>query len=73
VIAGDDEGTVEVARRLFPVPDDLARVVFCLGVAPAADFPPSGDPDDCRFAPHSADNVDRQSRLCSAPFDLPTG
>jgi hypothetical protein len=106
-----------VARRLFPVPDDLegvraygvnasplpagasvegreivtlplsyapaapegggdtlpahpARVVFCVGVAPAAGFPPS-PPNDRRFARHSADNVSRQSLLCSDPFDLP--
>ena len=117
VTAGHDDATVEVARRLFPVPDDLegvraygvnasplpagasaegreivklplsyapaapvgggdplpadpARVVFCVGVAPAAGFPPT-PPDDHRFARHSADNVSRQSLLCSDPFDLP--
>jgi hypothetical protein len=41
-----------------------------MGVAPAADFPPT-PPDDHRFARHSADNVSRQSLLCSDPFDLP--
>jgi hypothetical protein len=119
VTAGHDDATVEVARRLFPVPDDLegvraygvnanplpagasaegreivklplayapaapegggdplpadpARVVFCVGVAPAADFPPT-PPDDYRFAVHNAGNVSRQSLLCSDPFDLPAG
>ncbi len=120
VTAGHEDGTVEVARRLFPVPDDLegvqaygvaastlpagakaegreivllplayapaapagggdplpddpARVVFCVGVAPAADFPPSGQPEGYRFAVHNAGNVSRQSLLCSDPFDLPPG
>jgi hypothetical protein len=117
VIAGHDAGTVEVSRRLFPVPEGLegvrahgvtastlpvgaraegreivllprsyapaapegggdplperpARVVFRVGVAPAADFPPSS-PDGYRFARHPADNVSRQSLLCRDPFDLP--
>ena len=123
VTAGQDDATVEVARRLFPVPDDLEgvqaygvtasllpagstadgremvllpldyapaasegggeplpdrpdRVVFCVGVAPAEDFPAStspGVPEDYRFARHSAANVDRQTLLCSEPFDLPAG
>jgi hypothetical protein len=55
-----------------PLPADPARVVFCVGVAPAAGFPPT-PPDDHRFARHSADNVSRQSLLCSDPFDLPPG
>jgi hypothetical protein len=56
-----------------PLPDDPARVVFCVGVARAADFPPSGGPEGYRFALHNADNVSRQSLLCSDPFDLPPG
>jgi hypothetical protein len=121
VTAGQGDATVEVARRLFPVPDDLEgvqaygvtasalaagataegremvplplaytpaapegggdplpeqpdRVVFCVGVAPAEDFPPStspGVPEGYRFARHSAANVAHQTLLCSDPFDLP--
>jgi hypothetical protein len=121
VTAGEGDATVEVARRLFPVPDDLegvqaygvtasalpagatsegremvplpltyapaaskgggdplpdrpARVVFCVGVAPAEDFPAStspGVPEGYRFALHSPANVARQALLCSDPFDLP--
>lgn len=121
VTAGEGDATVEVARRLFPVPDDLegvqaygvtasalpagattegremvplpltytpaasegggdplpdrpARVVFCVGVAPAEDFPAStspGAPEGYRFARHSPANVAHQALLCSDPFDLP--
>lgn len=121
VTAGEGAATVEVARRLFPVPDDLegvqvygvtasalpagattegremvplpltytpaasegggdplpdrpARVVFCVGVAPAEDFPAStspGVPEGYRFARHSPANVAQQALLCSDPFDLP--
>jgi hypothetical protein len=121
VTEGQGDATVEVGRRLFPVPDDLegvqaygvtastlpagataegreivplpltytpaapegggdplpdrpARVVFCVGVAPAEDFPPStspGVPEGYRFARHSTANVARQALLCSDPFDLP--
>jgi hypothetical protein len=121
VTAGLGDATVEVARRLFPVPDDLegvqaygvtastlpagataegremvplplaytpaapegggdplpdrpAEVVFCVGIAPAEDFPAStspGVPEGYRFARHSAANVARQTLLCSDPFDLP--
>jgi hypothetical protein len=121
VTAGQGDATVEVARRLFPVPDDLegvqaygvtasalpagattegqemvplplaytpaapdggggplpdrpARVVFCVGVAPAEDFPASrapGVPEGYRFARHSPANVARQTLLCSDSFDLP--
>jgi hypothetical protein len=49
-------------------------VVFCVGVAPAEDFPAStssGVPAGYRFARHNAANVSHQALLCSDPFDLP--
>ena len=56
-----------------PPPDDPEQVVFCVGVAPADQFPASTSasaPPDYRFARHSPSNVEHQSLLCSDPFDL---
>lgn len=119
-VVGRDDGSVEISRRLFPVPEDLEGVqaygvtasllaaeseasgreivllppeyapaapegggdplpddpeeaVFCLGVAPADEFPASASesaPEGYRFAQHSPGNVGLQTVLCSDPFEL---
>jgi hypothetical protein len=66
VTAGHDDGTVEVARRLFPVPDDLE------GVA-ASTLPTGATAEGREIVLHNAANVSRQSLLCSDPYDLPPG
>jgi hypothetical protein len=56
------------------LPDHPTEAIFCVGAGPAEDLPTSASepaPAGYRFVRRSADNVARQTILCSDPFTLP--
>lgn len=53
------------------LPEDPARAVFCLGVAPVDAIETARPLGGGRWAvPHNEDNAARQTLLCSEPFDV---